>query len=67
MLTSKLLLLPNTTSKAKARKAVRMDLVTGDNFQPSTKMIKMVQLLRETEDNQVNGRVDKTVVYSQCE
>lgn len=56
--------------KAKSRTEVNgVDLAAldeGKNFKPSTKMLKMIEFLRQTQNNPVDGRVEKTILYSQC-
>ena len=42
------------------------ELDLGKNFNPSAKMIKMVEFLKETEKNSPAERPDKTIIYSQC-
>ncbi|EJD48096.1 hypothetical protein AURDEDRAFT_113300 [Auricularia subglabra TFB-10046 SS5] len=54
--------------KAKANLVNGIDIAgldEGKNFRPSTKMVKMVQLLKECRDNAEDGRVEKTILYSQ--
>ncbi|KZV96448.1 hypothetical protein EXIGLDRAFT_733361 [Exidia glandulosa HHB12029] len=60
----------NAKGKGKAKTAevngidlAELDL--GSKFKPSTKMTKMLEFLKEYQNNPTDGRVEKTILYSQ--